>query len=76
MQNAPTLDVKAAFEDLKFAALNIVSAHPSGIRQSEVAKQLGIPAQFDHNWITKHLLDGLVEQGVLAKSDRKLFTAV
>ena len=64
------------FNQLKMAALNIVCKHPEGIRQSEVAKQLGIPAKFDHNWITKHLLDGLVDQGVLAKSDRKLFTAV
>ena len=64
------------FSQLKMAALNIVSRHPSGIRQADVAKQLGIPSEFDHNWITKHLLDGLVAQGILAKSDRKLFTAV
>ena len=64
------------FNQLKMAALNIVCKHPAGIRQADVAKQLGIPAQFDNNWITKHLLDGLVDQGVLGKSDRKLFTAV
>ena len=64
------------FENLKFAALNIVSRHPEGIRQADVAKALGIPAKFDHNWITKHLLDGLVEQNVLRKDECKRFTAV
>ena len=62
------------FEHLKMAALNIVSRHPDGIRQAEVAKLLGIPAAFDHNWITKHLLDGLVTAGVIEKSEDKLFT--
>ena len=76
MQIAPALDVKQAFEDLKFAALNVVSAHPTGIRQADVAKALGIPPAFDHNWITKHLLDGLVQQGLIAKDKFKLFTAV
>ena len=69
-------NTKHPFEDLKFAALKVVSHHPEGIRQSDVAKALGIPAKFDHNWITKHLLDGLVEQGMLVKNERKLFTAV
>ena len=64
------------FSQLKMAALNIVCKHPAGIRQSDVARQLGIPSKFDHNWITKHLLDGLVEEGMLAKSERKLFTVV
>lgn len=64
------------FENLKMAALNIVSRHPEGIRQSEVAKLLGIPSKFDHNWITKGLLDGMVDAGVLRKSETKLFTAV
>ena len=63
------------FEQLKFAALNIVSRHPRGIRQADVARALGIPSAFDHNWITKHLLDGLVQQGLIEKDDRKLFTA-
>ena len=69
-------NLRVPFENLKFAALNIVSRHPAGIRQSDVAKALGIPSKFDHNWITKHLLDGLVEQGLLHKNERKLFTAV
>lgn len=69
-------NLRVPFEDLKFAALNIVSRHPDGIRQADVAKALGIPAKFDHNWITKHLLDGLVEQNVLRKDERKRFTAV
>ena len=69
-------DIKNPFENLKFATLKVVSAHPEGIRQSDVAKALGIPSAFDHNWITKHLLDGLVEQGMLIKNERKLFTAV
>jgi DNA-binding IclR family transcriptional regulator len=69
-------NLRVPFEDLKFAALNIVSRHPDGIRQADVAKALGIPAKFDHNWITKHLLDGLVEQNVLRKDERKRFTAI
>ena len=69
-------NIKHPFEDLKFAALKVVSHPPEGIRQSDVAKALGIPSKFDHNWITKHLLDGLVEQGILLKNERKLFTAV
>lgn len=68
--------IKNPFENLKFATLQVVSAHPEGIRQSEVAKALGIPSAFDKNWITKHLLDGLVAQGMLIKNERKLFTAV
>lgn len=76
MQTALALDTKAAFEDLKFAALNIVNSHPAGIRQCDVAKALGIPSQFDHNWITKSLLDGLVQQGLLVKNERKLFTTI
>ena len=64
------------FTALKKAALQTVQAHPEGIRQSDVARALGIPSKFDHNWITKHLLDGLVEQGKLVKNERKLFTAV
>ena len=69
-------NLRVPFENLKFAALNIVSRHPAGIRQSDVAKALGIPSAFDHNWITKHLLDGLVLEGLIEKDDRKLFTAV
>lgn len=61
------------FEDLKFATLKVVSAYPKGIRQSDVAKALGIPAEFDHNWITKCLLDGLVEQELIVKTPNKLF---
>lgn len=64
------------FLNLKTAALNIVSRHPKGIRQSEVARLLGIPSKFDHNWITKALLDGMVEENLIKKSERKLFTAV
>ena len=71
----PDLTSTVHFLNLKTAALNIVSRHPDGIRQSEVAKLLGIPAAFDHNWITKHLLDGLVTAGVIKKSEGKLFTA-
>ena len=68
--------IKNPFENLKFATLKVVSSHPEGIRQADVAKALGIPSAFDKNWITKHLLDGLVEQGMLVKNERKLFTAV
>ena len=72
----PDLTSTVHFLNLKTAALNIVSRHPDGIRQSEVAKLLGIPAKFDHNWITKGLLDGMVEENLIRKSENKLFTAV
>ena len=45
------------------------------LRLRQEARELGIPAKFDHNWITKSLLDGLVEEGVLQKDENKLFTA-
>ena len=72
----PDLTSTVHFLNLKTAALNIVSRHPDGIRQSEVAKLLGIPSKFDHNWITKGLLDGMVEENLIKKSESKLFTAV
>lgn len=57
---------------MKTSALRCVSEN-DGIKQSEVAKYLGIPSQFDHNWMTKGLLDGLVEEGKVTKDDKKLF---
>lgn len=69
-----TTTKQAAFAHLKREVLRIVKAHPKGIRQCDVAKIVGIPKEFDHNWITKGILDGLVAQGVLKKNERKLFT--
>ena len=60
------------FQTMKDSALKCVSEN-DGIKQSEVAKHLGIPSQFDHNWITKGLLDGLVDEGRLTKDSKKLF---
>ena len=65
---------QAAFALLKKEIFRAVAANPRGIRQSEVAKIVGIPKEFDHNWITKGILDGLVSEGRLHKSERKLFT--
>ena len=72
----PDLISHVHFLNLKTAAFNIVCRQPDGIRQSEVAKELGIPSKFDHNWITKSLLDGMVEENLIKKSESKLFTAV
>lgn len=72
----PELTSTVHFLNLKTEVLNIVCRHPDGIRQSEVAKELGIPSKFDHNWITKGLLDGMVEENLIKKSESKLFTAV
>ena len=65
---------QAAFADLKREVFRVVKAHPKGIRQCDVAKIVGIPKEFDHNWITKGVLDGLVTEGQLHKSPQKLFT--
>jgi hypothetical protein len=65
---------QVAFSHLKKEVFRAVAAHPRGIRQSDVAKIVGIPKEFDHNWITKGILDGLVTEGRLHKSERKLFT--
>ena len=71
----PDLTSVVAFQNLKAVAIRVVKSNPKGIRQAAVARELGIPAKFDHNWITKSLLDGLVEEGVLQKDENKLFTA-
>ena len=75
----PQLTATVHFLNLKTAALNCVKENPDGIRQAEVAKVLGIPSKFDHNWITKGILDGLVAEGQINKVEinrRKLFTPV
>ena len=61
-----------AFEELKATTMRCV-ATADGIRQADVARLLGIPSSFDNNWITKGLLDGLVDEGRLTKDERKLF---
>ena len=63
-----------AFQTLKVAIIDVVANEPRGIRQSAVAKALGIPAKFDNNWITKSMLDGLVKEEILLKDENKLFT--
>ena len=61
-----------AFEELKATAVRCVAA-TDGIRQADVARVLGIPSSFDNNWITKGLLDGLVDEGRLTKDESKIF---
>ena len=68
----PNATAAVHFQNLKSCALKCV-ADSNGIRQSEVAKYLGIPSKFDHNWMTKGLLDGLVEEGRITKDENKLF---
>lgn len=68
----PDTTAAVHFQNMKTSALRCVSEN-DGIKQSEVAKYLGIPSQFDHNWMTKGLLDGLVEEGKVTKDDKKLF---
>ena len=75
----PDLKANVSFLNLKNAALTAVKENPEGIRQADVAKHLGIPSKFDHNWITKGILDGLVEERQIKKVEinrRKLFMPV
>ena len=63
-----------AFANFKMAVIDIVTDAPKGIKQAQVARELGIPANFDNNWITKSMLDGLVKEEILVKDENKFFT--
>lgn len=51
----------------------ILSEHPHGLRQSQIAAKLGIPRAKDNNWIAYYLLKAMQNEGLVTKDNQKTF---
>ena len=61
------------FSKLQLDILHLIRCHPKGLKQAEIATQLGIPRAVDNNWITYYILKNMVQTGLLIKNDQKTF---
>ena len=61
-----------AVGELKQAVLDLLQAHPQGLGNSQIAKELGLfssPGSVQRNWVTWWLVSQLVEAGRVTKSN-------
>ena len=61
------------FSEIQCEILRMIKTNPTGLKQAQIAHNLGIPRSEDNNWITYYVLKSMVNKGILVRNDQKTF---
>jgi DNA-binding IclR family transcriptional regulator len=65
--------IQASFSKINFELRHILSQHPDGLTNSQVAAFLGLGNADPKQWVSYTLLQGLIRNGIVVKDETRRY---